>query len=138
MGRRFTAILAAEWQGVISRIWNSKRPLVFAQVVLTKTLGVRRAQYIRAHITRHMDLWDRGRHAGLVGDAEVEGADREGRAASGGEEEDDAVARTYHGTVFSGKLRQDFRRATDREGGGCLLQDDQCTKTGRPVAEVLR
>ena len=23
-------------------------------------------------------------------------------------------------------------------GGGCLLPDDQCTRTGRPVAEVLR
>ena len=28
--------------------------------------------------------------------------------------------------------------STNREGGGCLFLDDQCTKTGRPVAEVLR
>ena len=40
--------------------------------------------------------------------------------------------------MLSGKLRQAVRQATDREGGGCLLPDDQCTKTGRPVAEVLR
>ena len=39
---------------------------------------------------------------------------------------------------MSSKLRQAVRRATDREGVGCLLPDDQCTKTGRPVAEVLR
>ena len=39
---------------------------------------------------------------------------------------------------MSGKLRHTFRQATDREGGSCLLPDDQCTKTGRPVAEVLR
>ena len=58
-------------EGVISRSWNSKRPLVFVQVVLTKTLGVRRAQEIRARITRCMDLWERGQHAGLVGDAEA-------------------------------------------------------------------
>ena len=31
VGRRFTAILAAEWWGILGRIWNSKRPLVFAQ-----------------------------------------------------------------------------------------------------------
>ena len=40
--------------------------------------------------------------------------------------------------MLSGKLRQDFRQATDREGGGCLLPDEQCTKIGRLVAEVLR
>ena len=40
--------------------------------------------------------------------------------------------------VLSGKLRQAVPRATDREGVGCLLPDDQCTKTGRPVAEVLQ
>ena len=73
-----------------------------------------------------------------MGDAEAEGSAREGRAASGGEEKDDAMAQSYHGTVLSRNLQQAVRRATDREGGGCLLPGDQCTKTGRPVAEVLR
>ena len=85
-----------------------------------------------------MELWERGIHAGLVGDAEAEGDTREVRVASGGEEEDEAVDRSYHDTVFSGKLQQAVRRATDREGGGCLLSYDQCTKTGQPVAEVLQ
>ena len=101
-------------------------------------MGVRRAQEIRARITRRMELWKRGLHTCLVGDAKAEGAAREGRSASGGEEEDDALARSYHDTVLSGKIRQAIRWATDREGGGCLLPDDQFTKTGRPVAEVLR
>ena len=100
VGRRFTEILAAEWRGVISRSWNSERTLVFAHVVLTKTLGVRRAREIRARITRRMDLWERGQHAGLVGDAEAEGAARKGRADFSGEEEDDAVARSFHETVI--------------------------------------
>ena len=56
VGRRFMEILAAEWRGVINRSWNSERPLIFAHVVLTKTLGVRRAKEIRARITRCMDL----------------------------------------------------------------------------------
>ena len=109
-----------------------------AYVVLTKTLGVRQAREIRSRITRRMDLWERGQHAGLVGDAKVEGAAQEGRAASGGEEEDEAAARSYHDTVLSGKLRQAVRQATEREVGVCILLDDQCTKTGRPVVEVLR
>ena len=84
-----------------------------------------------------MDLWEKGLHAGLVGDAEAEGPAREGRADSGREEEDEAASRIYNDTVLSSKLRQAVCRATDREGGGCLLPDDQCTKPGRPVAEVL-
>ena len=44
VGRHFTAILAAEWQGVLNRSWNSEIPLVFAHVVLTKTLGICRAR----------------------------------------------------------------------------------------------
>ena len=56
VGRRSTAILAAEWGGVIRRSWKSKRPLFFAHVVLTNTMGVRRAWEIWARITRRMDL----------------------------------------------------------------------------------
>ena len=118
VGHHFTEILAAGWRGVLAWSWNSERTLVFAHVFLTKTLGVRRAQNIRARITRGMDLWKRGQHAGLVRDAKAEGAAQEGRAASGGGDEDDAVARSFHEKVLSGKLRQDVRLATDREGGG--------------------
>ena len=52
----------------------------------------------------------------LVGYAEAEGAAREGRSDCVREEEDDAIARTYHNTVFSGNLRQVVRWATNREG----------------------
>ena len=84
-----------------------------------------------------MALWERRLHAGLLGDAKAEDATREVRSTSGGEKEDEAVARSYHDTVLSGKLLQAVCWSTDREGGGCILPDDQCTKTGRPVAEVL-
>ena len=122
---------------MLNRSWNSEKPLVFAHVILTKTLGIRWAREIRARITRRIDLWERGQHAVLVGDAEVEGAAGEGRAAFSGEEEDDAVAQSFHKAVLSGKLQQAVRRATEREGGGCLLPGDKCTKNGRPVADVL-
>ena len=57
--------------------WNSEIPLVFAHIILTKKLGVRRAKEIRTQITRQMELWERGLHSGLVGDSEAEGAARE-------------------------------------------------------------
>ena len=85
VGHRFTAVMVVKWQGVINRSWNSKRPLVFAHCVLTKTLGVRRAQEIRVRITRGVDFWERVIHAGLVVNADAEGSAREFRASSGGE-----------------------------------------------------
>ena len=95
-----------------------------------KTLGAHRAKEIRAWITRRMDLWERALHSGLVGYAKAKEDAREGRADSGGEEEDKAVARCYHNTVLSGKLRQVVCQATDIEGGECLLLDCQYTKSG--------
>ena len=47
-------------------------------------LSVPRAYEIWARITRRIELWERGLHAGLVGDAKVEEAAREVRVASGG------------------------------------------------------
>ena len=41
-----------------------------------KTFSVRREKGIQARITRRMDLWERGIHTGLVGDAEAGGAAR--------------------------------------------------------------
>ena len=71
-----------------------------------------------------MDLWEMGKHAGLMGEAKAEGAARKGRAAFSSKEEDDAVVRGFHETVLLGELRQAVRRANDRKGGGCLLPDD--------------
>ena len=66
----------------------------------------------------------------MVGDNDAEGSDREVRAASGGEEENDVVARSYHDTLLFVKLRQAVRQTTNKERGGCLLPDDPCTNTG--------
>ena len=70
-----------------------------------------------------------------MGDSEAEGAARKERSASRGQEEDEAVVRSYHDMLFSGNLRQAISQATKREGGGCLFLDDQCTNTRQPVAE---
>ena len=103
--------------------------------MLTKTLGVRWAREIWDRITRQMDLWDRGQHSSLVGDAKAEGAAREGRSAFSGKDEDDAVARGFHETVISGKLRQAVRRKTNREGAtrmsGCFSR--RTSAASRPL-----
>ena len=49
--------LEVEWQEVLDRNWNSEIPLVFAHDLLTDLLGVQRDRYMRARISRRMDLW---------------------------------------------------------------------------------
>ena len=56
-GRWLTAVLTAEWQGVLDRKWNSERPLVFAHVVFTKTLGDPKARDIQATMNHQLDHW---------------------------------------------------------------------------------
>jgi hypothetical protein len=49
----------------------------------------------------------------------------------------DLVARKFNSMVLDGKLCAAIRFATDRNGGEVLLPQDVCTKTRRPVMEVL-
>ena len=78
VGRQSTRVLAAEWRGVLNQKWNYEIPLVFAHVFLTSTLGACKAREIWANINRRLDLWERGIHTGLMGDALEEGRDRKG------------------------------------------------------------
>ena len=89
VGRQFTAVLDAEWRGVLDRKWNSERPLVFSHVVLTKTQSARKAREILARINFQLDLCERGIHTGLV-----------------------------RGCVGGGKISRETRRETQRRGGG--------------------
>ena len=98
--------------------------------MLTKTLGIRQAREISSSITRRMDLWERGQHAGLVGDAKAEGAAQEGRAAFSGEEDDNTVARGFHETVLSGKLWQAVHWQLTGRGKGVSSRMTNAQKPG--------
>ena len=139
--RQFTAVLAAEWRGLLNWNWNSEINLVFANVVLTKTLDARKAREIWARIDRRLDLWEKKIYAGLVGYALTEGRAQEGRIKRHVEEEEDRLACSFHITVLWGKLRQAVCWATDIEGGGVSspgrrLHEDQATGCGCPPGET--
>ena len=44
----------------------------------------------------------------------------------------------FNRTLLSGSPRQAVIWATGREGGGVLIPDDFCTKTGCPVKDALQ
>ena len=135
LGRRFVRTLSDEFRGVRERRWNSERPLVFAGVILRSAQDVRKAPDIRRRIVQRLDLWDAKRFDALVSDTEAEG-----RSVRQGErtEDEERDARAFQATVMDGRLREAVRHLTNRSGGGVLDPEDTCTKTGRPVVDVLR
>ena len=56
VGCWFTAVLTAELRGVLGWKRESKRPLVFAHVVLTSTLSIRKARNTRVRIDLRIDF----------------------------------------------------------------------------------
>ena len=60
------------------------------------------------------------------------------RVKRSAEEEEDCLERSFHSMVLLVKLRQAVRPATDREGEGVSSPGGVCTKTRRPVSDVLR
>ena len=74
--------------------WSSKRILIFANVVLTRTLGARKAREIWTRINRQLDLRERGIHSGLVRDVLADKRAREVHVKGRKEEKDDCLARS--------------------------------------------
>ena len=83
-----------------------------------------------------IDLWEEGRYQGLVDDPLAESRTRGRRNSM--EEGAEARGHRFNTTVLSGKLRTAVCIVTDRGGGGVFRPDDPCSKTGRPVLDVIR
>ena len=141
LGKRFVNQLANEFRGVRLRQWNSERVIVFAAVILNRRSGVVNAKEIKTLIEQCLDLWDAGRFAELCNDV-VKGAQSVARSCTEEEWKRDGVsenvAAKFNSMVLSGKIRSAVRFATERGEGGPYRPDDPCSKTGRPVIDILR
>jgi hypothetical protein len=82
-----------------------------------------------------MDLWEQGHFKALVDDAEGEVLSRK---PSSRPPDAEAQARSFNARVLSGRLRSAVRTLTHRSGGGVRQPDDLCSKSGRPVWQVLQ
>ncbi|KAI2510249.1 hypothetical protein MHU86_4127 [Fragilaria crotonensis] len=100
---------------------------------LRTTQGVRRAKDIRSRLAQRMDLWDQGHFKALVDDAEGKSF----RQPSSRPPDAEAQARSYNARVLSGRLRSSCERSPTAPGG-VRQPDDLCTKSGRPVWQVLQ
>jgi hypothetical protein len=135
VGHRIVLTMAREFTGVCERKWNSKRALIFAACVLQKSPCVIHARNIKRRVERRLTLWIGGNYDAHVQD--IVGKAMRGVGGGQGTINKDLVARKFNSMVLDGKLCAAVRFATDCNGGGVLLPQDACTKTGRPVMEVL-
>ena len=136
VGNKLLYLLAEEWKGVREGRWNSERPLVFVMVVLQQVEGVTGRQPIIKRINRRMEDWVAGRYKMLVEMTYREGLIFLGRGQR--EMSEAKVHLQYNNLLIAGKIQDTVQFLTERNQGGILLPTDACTKTGKPVEEVLR
>ncbi|EJK47350.1 hypothetical protein THAOC_33933, partial [Thalassiosira oceanica] len=84
---------------------------------------------------KRLKCWKEGNIAGLVQDLVNQALQRVGAGRPTVDPE--KKNRVFNSTVLNGQIRKGVRNLTDRGGGGVLQPDDKCTKTDRPVIEVL-
>ncbi len=136
LGQWVVSTMAREFGGVCKWRWNSERALIFAACVLQKSPGMIRARNIKCRVERRLRLWTDGHYDALVQD--IVGEAMRGAGSGQGTADESIIACKYNSMVLNGKLRAAVCFATNHGGGRVLLSQDSCTKTGRPVMEVLR
>jgi len=136
VGKRFLSTLRLEFVGVRERKWNSERVIVFMATILQTTPNVTKACDIKRRISSRLDAWAAGEFSALVSDTE-----RECTSATSDPPSDidiNRAGRSFHTKLVRGRVRQAVRHLTNRASGGVIDPDGVCTKTGRPVIDVLR
>ncbi len=128
IGQRVVVTLVREFRGVCERKWNSECALIFTACVLRKSLGVICARDIKHRVERRLTLWIGGQYNALVQD--IVGEAMRGVGSSRDTADEELIAQKYNHMVLDSKLQAAVRFATTHNGGGVLLPQDTCTKTG--------
>ncbi len=116
--------------------WNSERALIFAVCVLRKIPGVICARDIKGRVERRLTLWVGGQYNALVKEIVGEAMRDVGSGRDTANKE--LIAQKYNHMVHDGKLHATVRFTMACDGGGVLLPQDACIKTGQQVMEVLQ
>ena len=93
---------------------------------------------VKPLIWHRLDAWEAGKFVGLVKGVEEEALICGFGASHGKEFEIESAGRRYDSMVMGGKLRATVRMITTCDPGGLFKPHDSCSKTGRPVIDVLR
>ncbi len=85
-----------------------------------------------------MDAWEANRIVSLARDVE-EANNEDGHGTSHRQGwNGETGGRRFYNTILDGNIRAAVRHITDREKGGIYGLRDTCTKTDRPVLEIMR
>jgi hypothetical protein len=134
IGKIFLSCVTALLRTARNRHCNSEKVVVFISVILQKKPGVSQALDIKRRLANRLKHWEKGSYRDLVNDVI---GNSQGRTRSQTPPTKENFARAYNAKMFSGRIRQAVHSVTNREGGGVLGPADRCTKTGRPVIDVL-
>jgi hypothetical protein len=120
--------MAREFGGVCEWRCNSECALIFAACVLHKSPSMFQACDIKHRVECWLKLWIDGHYNALMQD--IVGEAMRGAGGGWGMINEDIIACKYNSMVLNGWLHAAVRFTTNRGGGGVLLPQDSCTKTG--------
>ena len=85
-----------------------------------------------------MDAWEAGQFVALVKDMEKCGMEDGWGLSHSSEFDLESAGRRYNCMVLSGKIRAAVQMVMDCDPGSLLRPNDKCSRTQRPVIDILR
>ncbi|KAL7463315.1 hypothetical protein ACHAXS_003701 [Conticribra weissflogii] len=137
LGRDIVKTIAAEFEGVRNRKWNSEKALLFPIIILRKSHQKLNSQEIKHRLRFRLDQWNKGHFIELATDTITEAYQY--HESKSPDLDMDEKLQIFNQLVYHGKLREALRFLTNKHDDNVILQpDDIDTKTGKSVLEVLK
>ncbi len=137
LGRDIVKTIAAEFEGVRNRKWNSEKALLFPIIILRKSHQKLNSQEIKHRLQFRLDQWNKGHFIELATDTITEAYQY--HESKSPDLDMDEKLQIFNQLVYHGKLREALRFLTNKHDDNVILQpDDIDTKTGKSVLEVLK
>lgn len=129
----FILQLAAEFDGVQERKWNSEKTFIFIAVILQKNIAVKGRETVRKRVSKRLSTWINGEHGKLIANTVRSIQRRDKTNKPKGE-----LEASHHEIIYNQKIMEGNLRMTDRDNGNKIGPNDIDPKTGLTVVEALR
>ena len=112
--------------------------MIFAPCILRKMQGKKTFAETKPLIRGRLEAWKNGHYLALIKDIEEANLEDGWGTAHDREFKFEEAGKKYNSMIRRGQVRSAVGIVTNHDLGGLYLPTDKCTKTGRPVIDILR